>query len=142
MTDRPRFMPSMLNQSWLKAIVLEQYPSHQQCKEWIDLLVVEYIKLWRLVLSYPEKRVVAPGCIVAVQQVHQFADREAYFQNCMQYFNRYIPSEDFAWQGYRDTRGVIDTLNAYADLYHDSPPLPWIDITQTAEIRKSVLRIV
>jgi hypothetical protein len=136
-----RFVPPPFNQQMLCNLVIEQYQSHASCKDVIATLVSEYVKLWRLVLSFPNNRVVATGCILAVQQVHQSSDRNAYFYDCMQYFNRYVSRRDFAWFGNRDIRGTLDTMSVYSQLY-GIPPEPWNEMRSVYELKRGHLRRV
>jgi hypothetical protein len=103
-------------------------------------LTEEYLRLWRLVLSYPEKRIVAPGPIIAVQEVHR-THREMYFHDCMEYFRRFMCKE-FVWEGRLDVRGTIDTVVSYKDLYHESPPEQWHDLTKQYDLGRPILRLV
>jgi len=139
---RARYYPPAIHELWLKESLLRRYPSHKTCKEWIDVLYSEYVKLWRLVLSFPEKRVVAPGCIMAVAHVHQDADRQRYFRDCIDYFQRFVAPHELAWRGDNDIKGTVQTIAAYQDLFKEDPALPWRDMTERYMLRRSVLRIV
>jgi hypothetical protein len=123
-------------------LVVETYPNHHLDDGLITDLVAEYVKLWRLVLNYPTNRVVATGCICAVQRVHQSADRRSYFAQCMSYFGRYVPAKDIAWQGPMDIRGTIDTVHAYHDLHREFPPPQWGDILAVYGQRRNSYEVV
>ncbi len=140
MTTHPGYAPPPISPYWLTEELLKQYPSHAQSKAWLEELAREYLKFWRLVLCYPDKRVVAPGPIVAVQRVH-FQHREAYLGDCLSYFNRFLLRE-MIWRGRTDIVGAIDTVRAYKDLYHELPPSPWHDVTSIYNLRIPALRVV
>ena len=140
MIARTRYYPPNINRDWLADEVLNCYPSHQQCPVLIVKLVDEYIKLWRLFLQYPEKRIVAPGPIIAVQEVHKL-NRRIYFQHCMEYFRRFL-NKEFVWGGRSDVQGTIDTVRSYIDLYNEQPPEQWVDITTEYNLGRSHLRLV
>jgi hypothetical protein len=142
MGPRVRYAPPPIDQRSLSNLVIEKYQSHQSCRDLIETLVAEYVKLWRLVLSYPEHRIVAPGCISAVQRVHQAADRRTYFAQSMDYFGRYVPPRDIAWQGPMDIRGSIDTVRAYHDLHREFPPMEWSDILAVYGARRNSLVVI
>ena len=139
---RVRYRPPAIDELWLKEALLMRYPSHKTCKEWIDVLSSEYLKLWRLVLSFPEKRVVAPGCIMAVAHVHQDADRQGYFRDSMEYFQRFVSPLELAWRGDKDINGTVETISAYQELFQVDLAPPWRDMTKHDSLRRSVLRIV
>jgi hypothetical protein len=141
MQPRPRYYPPAINVAGLKSSVLAQYPSHRGSLHLIDSLISEYIKFWRLILSYRDKRIVATGPILAVQQVHQ-QHREEYFADCMHYFNRYVPAKEMAWGGSIDVRGAVQTVASYNELFQEPPPLPWADITALFSFKRTALRIV
>ena len=143
MNTRTRYFPPQIDQTWLNQSMLQRYPGHKTTKSsraLIEKLTQEYIKLWRLYLSFPERRVVAPGPILAVHRVH-YDDRQRYFDDCMDYFNRYV-AEEFFWQGRADVSGTIDTVRSYKDLYDEDPPDPWSDIVAEYNIGRSSLRLV
>lgn len=138
----PTYAPPNLNKERLEVELLTQYPSHKGNERLLCELVEEYVRLWRLVLSYPERRVVAPGPIMAVQQIHWYYSREQYFKDCMDYFNKFIPPILLAWKGVTDHLGVHDTVTVYHDLYKADPPRAWADMTSLYAIRKNNLRLV
>ena len=137
-----KYAPPPIDQRFLSRLVLEAYPSHQSCANLIDILVSEYVKLWRLVLNYPKHRVVAPGCLCAVQKVHQSADRLSYFVDSMSYFGRYVSIKDLAWFGPMDIKGTVDTVHAYHDLHKEFPPEPWADMNAIYGQRRNSLDVV
>ncbi len=141
MQARHRFSPPPINVAGLKSSVLAQYPSHRGSLHLIDSLISEYIKFWRLILSYRDKRIVATGPILAVQQVHQ-QGRQEYFADSMNYFNRYVPVSEMAWRGSTDVQGAVETVSSYTELFSESPPPPWADINALFSFKKTALRIV
>ena len=140
MAPNVRYFPPAISPVWLTQELLKHYPNYKLSNFSLEDLAKEYIKFWRLVLSYPEKRVVAPGPIIAVQQVH-FAHHEAYFDDCMTYFNRFVLRE-LVWHGQRDIRGAVDTVRAYRDLYHELPPPVWQNITAIYNLKIPSLHVV
>ena len=128
MSTRIRYHPPVLQETLLIDKVLEKYPAHKKQPELIQLLVHEYKKLWWLVLSYSGWRIVAPGCILAVQHAHQELGRRQYFEDSVSYFERYVPHQELAWAGYTDVRGTLDTLHAYSEMFRETPNIPWTDI--------------
>lgn len=142
MSNRIRYAPPPLNRQTLTQTVLSHYPSHRKCSEWIALLVTEYCKLWHLALSYPERRVVAPGCILAVQKVHQHLDRDIYFAESVSYFGRLIALRELSWGGDSDIKGAIETVRSYSELYHEDPAEPWNEMTKRYQLKRSKLRLV
>lgn len=137
----PTYGPPSLNEAELKNRLLKWYPSHTGSKNLLDDLVEEYERFWRLVLSYPHRRVVAPGPIMAVQRAH-FSNRQSYFQDCMDYFNKFMPPKVLAWGGTADYSGIHDTVTVYRDLYNTNPPDAWADMTNIYGIRRNGLTVV
>ncbi len=137
----PTYGPPQLNENELRSRLLEWYPGHNGSRILLANLVEEYVRLWRLVLSYPHRRVVAPGPILAVQRAHSY-NREGYFSDCMAYFNRFMPPKVFAWGGVHDYTGVHDTVSVYKDLFEKNPPEAWADMTDIYGIKRSHLTIV
>jgi hypothetical protein len=142
MSPRQRYAPPAINQDLLCSSLVSVYPSHTTTRNLMQLLVFEYMKLWRMKLGYPEKRIVASPCIVAVQCVHQTADREMYFSDCMAYFRRYIPFQEWGWTGIGDIRGTLDTLHAYNDLFQEPLSDPWKEIENAHALKKNSFRLV
>lgn len=140
MNTRTRYLPPAINRDWLCDELLRQYEGHRESLELLAALVDEYFRLWRLFRMYPERRVVATGPIMAVQRVH-YNDRERYFYDCMEYFNRFLNSE-FVWKGRSDVHGTIQTVVSYKELYEVPPPAPWQDITKEFELGRSHLQLV
>lgn len=137
---RIHYSPPSISLSWLTEEMSAHYPSHKQSKTLLEDLSKEYLKFWRLVLSFPERRVVAPGPITAVQRVH-WSNHEAYYIDSQTYFNRFLLLE-LVWHGRLDVRGALDTVYAYKELYHESPPPAWQDITHIYNLRIAKLHVV
>lgn len=143
MTLHIRYALPNISHSWLTGAVLDQYPSHNvpgQPVALIETLVLEYLKLWHLIIHYPEKRVVAPGPILAVQRVH-WTHRKQYFDDCMGYFNRYLYRE-MMWGGRTDVQGTLDIVRSYQDLYENPLPEAWSDIVYEYNLGRSHLSVV
>ena len=140
MNMQPTYAPPRLDRQRLTGMLLDHYLGHKDSRNLIEALVEEYVRFWRMFLSYPTRRVVAPGPILAVQRIH-FWDRERYFNDCMDYFNRFL-HEEFTWRGQSDFVGTHDTVMAYQDLYNTDPPGPWNDLTKTYYIKRSGFRVV
>ena len=67
MNTRVRYFPPQIDQTWLNHALFDRYPGHKTTatsRALVEKLSEEYIKLWRLYLSFPERRVVAPGPIL------------------------------------------------------------------------------
>lgn len=137
-----RYAPPPIDQSYLCRLVLEQYPSHRSRSDLIAVLVSEYVKLWRLVLNYPGRRIVATPCIIAVQKVHRYTDRTSYFIDSMRYFGKFISEGDLAWRGSKDIKGVLETIHAYLDLQGELPPDPWAEMSSIYGMRRSTLKLI
>ena len=131
----------MLQGNVLKNKLLILYPNHRCSHNLLADLVEEYKRFWRLVLSYPHRRVVAPGPVMAVQRVHQI-DEDRYYDDCMTYFNRFMSRKDLAWQGKTDHLGTHDTIMVYQDLFKADPPRAWADMTHIIALKKSRYRVV
>ena len=143
MDNRTRYFPPRIDTTWLNEATFCRYPSHRSTdhsRAMIIKLTQEYIKFWRLVLSFPERRIVAPGPILAVQRVH-FDDRKRYFDDCMEYFNRYL-AEELYWHGRGDVIGTLETVVSYQTLFKEDPPEPWFDIVAEYNLGRSSLRLV
>ena len=67
----PTYGPPVLQDNVLKATLLAWYPKHDKSVKLLEDLIEEYKRFWRLVLSYPHRRVVAPGPVMEVQRAHQ-----------------------------------------------------------------------
>lgn len=150
MPTRPGYAPPPISPRWLTAELLQHYPNHTKSEEHLESLAAEYIKFWRLVLNYPDKRIVAPGPIIAVQRVHWNAKRgeEAdldpnmtYIYDCMTYFRKFLRKE-LIWRGRLDILGAVHTVLAYKDLYHELPPPAWQDITDVYNLEIPGLYVV
>ncbi len=138
MTDVLWYHNHAINHAWLTQEVLATYPSHKSSRklvEKIETLVLEYLKFWHLMVQRPEKRIVAPGPIIAVQDVHS-SNREIYFQDCMQYFNTYHSKRDMIWGGLPDIEGTIDTVDMYAEVYTQQMSEPWSDLLHAYDLKK------
>jgi hypothetical protein len=143
MNSRTRYFPPEISKDWLDVQMLRSYPAHKSSqvgRELLERLTEEYLKFWRLVLSFPDKRVVATAPILAVQRVHQ-SNRKEYFDDCMAYFNRFLSTE-FCWKGRSDVTGTVDTVSAYRELYRAQPPEQWRDIVNEYNLGKPKLIIV
>lgn len=140
MSNNPRYYPPSIGLDWLVSEILRQYPSHKNTPAVIVTLTQEYIKLWRLVLTYPEKRIVAPGPLIAVQRVH-WGHREKYFADCMDYFKKYLFKE-LIWKGRLDVAGTVQTVRAYHDLFAEYPPEPWVDMNNEYNLGRAHLKLV
>ncbi len=138
---QPTFGPPLLREKAIQARLLEWYPSHAGSVSLLADLVEEYKRFWRLVLNYPHRKVVAPGPIMAVQRAHQ-SDAERYFDDCMNYFNKFMPRDALAWQGTSDLRGTIDTIMVYRDLFTTDPGAAWIDMFQLVPINRGTVRLL
>jgi len=135
-----RYYPPEISHDWLTEETLRLYPSHRTCRSYIENAVAEYIKFWRLIVSYPDMRIVAPCTILAVHRVH-WLHREIYFADCMQYFNRYL-FEEMAWGGRSDITGTMETARSYIDLYDEQPSDPWHDLMYEYNLGHSFLYVV
>tara|TARA_B100000745_G_scaffold297064_1_gene243399 strand:- start:43 stop:474 length:432 start_codon:yes stop_codon:yes gene_type:complete len=143
MTTAIRYALPAISHAWLTTEVLAAYPAHDEPGEptaLVETLVLEYLKLWHLVIHYPERRVVAPGPIAAIQRVH-WKHRKRYFDDCMEYFNRYLFKE-MVWGGRLDISGTLDTVRTYRDLYQNDLPPPWGDIAHEYELGRSHLHVI
>ena len=142
MTQRLQYAPPPISRDWLCSAMFVEYPHHRHKDghTLIVALVEEYLHLWRLALTYSEKRIVAPGCILAVKVAHQ-RDSGRYFHDCVKYFN-YFFDREFTWGGPSDIRGTIDTITAYRELTKQSPPEQWKDILQEFSRGRKALRLV
>ena len=140
MAIRIQYYPPNISRDWLITEVIHRYPNHQKSRNLIAMLVDEYLRLWRLSLSFSERRIVAPGPIIAVQQVHR-THREEYLHDCMEYFRRFM-GQELIWGGRLDVRGTVDTVTSYSDLYNESPPGPWNDMTEVYNLGRPTLRLV
>jgi hypothetical protein len=65
-----------------------------------------------------------------------------YFNDCMDYFNRFLAPRDIAWKGTIDHQGTHDTVTVYHDLYSSEPPVAWVDMTSLYCIKKNSLKVV
>ena len=126
----PTYAPPILQDVKLKKELLLWYPSHSDTQSLLADLVEEYKRFWRLILSYPHRRVVAPGPVMAVQRVHQAIDEDRYFDDCMNYFERFMPRNELAWGGLSDHMGTHDTVMVYEDLFRTEPPRAWADMAR------------
>lgn len=143
MAGKIRYGLPSVSHAWLTGAVLTRYPSHNhpgQATALIETLVMEYLKLWHLIIHYPEKRIVAPGPIIAVQRVH-WEHRKQYFDDCMGYFNQYLFRE-MIWGGRQDIHGTLDTVRSYYDLYENKLPEAWNDIAHEYNLGRSHLRLI
>jgi hypothetical protein len=125
--------PPQLPERWLKAALLDAYPSHHNTRNFLFDLVEEYKRFWRLILNYPHRRVVAPGPVMAVQRIHQ-SDAQLYFNDCMEYFRRFMRRDDLAWRGHTDHVGTFDTIVVYQDMFKTDLPVAWIDMAHLAQM--------
>jgi hypothetical protein len=143
MDNPPRYFPPQINTGWLNEEMFRRYPGHSvtpSSRTLIEKLTQEYIKFWRLVLSFSDRRVVAPAPILAVQRVH-YHDRRRYYDDCMDYFNRFM-DEELRWRGRADVMGTIHTVTAYKTLYGEEPPDPWNDIVAEYNLGRPSLHLV
>ncbi len=134
------YAPPPISPQWLADAVLHAYPAHRASGRLIEELVHEYLRLWRLIVHYPDKRVVAPGPIIAVQRVH-WTHRRRYFEDCMAYFNRYIFKE-CVWGGHQDVAGTLDTVRSYHEFYDTDLPPAWKDMQDAYNLGRAHLRLV
>ena len=144
MPERIAYAPPPLNRGMLARLTLEAYPSHhgsQTSKEQIVLLVAEYLKVWHLKLEFPLARIVAPAPVIAVARIH--CEQKEYFNECMDYFNRYVHPSDITWEGESDPLAVVHTVGAYHERYHFAPPeVVWNELLKLHTLRKAHLRLV
>lgn len=143
MSSDTRYFPPTIDEGWLNNRMFERYPAHKTSPlghDLIERLTQEYLKFWRLIVSFPDRRVVAPATILAVQSVH-YADRERYFTDCMDYFRRFR-AKDLCWLGRTDFLGTIDTVRAYNLLYKEDPPEQWHDLMTEYNLGRPALRLV
>jgi hypothetical protein len=68
--------------------------------------------------------------------------REYYFHDCIAYFSRYVGRREWAWHGYSDVRGTLDTLGSYTEFFSDPPCEPWKDMTNAHALKKQKFTIV
>jgi|GEM_PF-1405154 len=141
MVHQRNFAPPPLPHNLLCRLMLEAYPSHRTCKELIVLLVEEYAKLWLLLREYPSRRIVAPGTILAVQDIHRKKLEEAYRIDCIDYLGFYLYKE-VVWDERADHRGTVDTMRAYHDCFRSDPPPPWKQMVEAYEGGRHALRLV
>lgn len=141
MVHTRNYAPPPLPRQALYHLMLEAYPSHRMCKELIVVLVEEYAKLWLLKREYPSRRIVAPGTILAVQDIHRKKLEEAYRVDCIDYLGFYLYKE-MVWDDRTDHRGTVDTMRAYKDCFHNEPPLPWQQMVEAYERGGHALRMV
>ena len=137
----PTFGPPMLGDDWLKTKLLMWYPSHKTRSILIEQLVEEYKRFWRLILNFPQRRVVAPGPVMAVQRVHQ-SDAPRYFNDCMTYFNQFKRPDELAWRGHTDYVGTSDTIMAYQHMFKASPHIAWIDMSHLVNFDRTTVRLL
>lgn len=147
MVHQRNYAPPPLPQQVLCRLLFEAYPSHKTCKELIKLLVEEYAKLWLLIREYPSRRIVAPGAILAVQDIHRSDEMrkiyncEIYSSHCIDYLGYYLYKEA-VWDNRFDHRGTVDTMRAYHDCFHNDPPLPWQQMVEAYDRGGQGLRLV
>lgn len=139
--SQPVYGPPLLRENMLKARLLDWYPGHQESLQLLTDLIEEYKRFWRLILNYPHRRVVAPGPVMAVQRAHQY-DAPMYFADCMNYFSKFMRSDELAWHGRNDHRGTFDTVMAYQDLYSSAPGGAWNDMTHLASIGRGKVQLL
>jgi hypothetical protein len=140
MTNNSRYYPPAIRLNWLVAEILAQYPAHKDSPDLIISLAQEYLKFWRLVLTYPEMRIVAPSPLIAVQRIH-WKHRDQYFNDCMDYFRKYLFKE-LVWRGRLDVVGTFQTVRSYYDLYDTYPPEAWVDMNNEYNLGRSHLRLI
>jgi hypothetical protein len=133
----------MIDENWLNQQMFSRYPGHKttcESRTLIEKLTQEYMKFWRLILSFPEKRIVAPAVILTIQRVH-YDDRQRYFDDCMGYFNKFLAKE-LRWRGRPDVIGTVDTVRSYRALYQEKPPEQWRDIVAEYDLGRPSLHLV
>jgi len=143
MNTRPRYFPPLIDEHWLNQQMFRRYPGHRTThasRALIEKLTQEYVKFWRLIISFPEKRIVAPATILTVQRVHH-DDKQRYFDDCMDYFNKFL-SKEFRWGGRPDVIGTVDTFRSYRALYQEKPPEQWHDIVAEYDLGRTSLHLV
>ena len=137
----PTYGSPVLQDHVLKATLLAWYPKHDKSVKLLEDLIEEYKRFWRLVLSYPHRRVVAPGPVMDVQRAHQ-SNQRRYFDDCMNYFNEFKRRRDFAWKGRTDYVGIHDTITVYQDLFQTNPPGIWNDMSEIYGLKKGIFRLI
>ena len=138
---KPVYGPPLLREDVLKDRLIDWYPSHTGSVRFLTDLIEEYKRFWRLILNYPQRRVVAPGPVMAVQRVHQF-DNKMYFDDCMQYFTRFMRPDTLAWHGVTDHTGTFDTIMTYQHMFKTEPPVAWVDMAKTFELKRGSVRLL
>ncbi len=127
MEHNVRYAPPPLAVNWLNQQLRKRYPTHPT--DLLVMLVEEYAKFWRLLRTYPNKGIVAPGPIVVVQIAHQ-SNREMYREDCLSYLKYYLGNER-RWHGPEsDPRRAFVTVRHYQLLFDEIPPKPWGDMTR------------
>ena len=124
------YAPPPLDQYFLFERLITTYPGHRgDADRLISRLIEDYINFWRLLMNFPDARVVGTGPIIAVWKVHA-ADRDQFRTDCMNYFRRFIYWKDVAWKGETDLRGTIDTCRAFERQFNDDFPPSWVDMVR------------
>lgn len=119
----------LLDEQGLKNALVDAYPSHKNIRNSFNDLVTEYMKLWRLIRSFPDRRIVGTGPIIAVWRIHTDM-REQYRKDCIDYFGDFLWWKDAAWGGKTDICGTVDTCRIYEGTYDKLPPAPWHDMVR------------
>jgi hypothetical protein len=140
--NHTRYAPPPLSQETLCAMVITNYPTHKKSPSLIETLVRAYLDFWRLRKTFEERRIVAPGCILAVREAHLQCEGGLYLQDCVRYFGRFVSHAEMAWGGIQDVRGALDTLRAHDSVMHHPPSEAWRDMTHAYELKKSPFSVV
>ena len=140
--SRIQYAPPPLNRDELCERMSQRYPHHVvRGEDLIRLLVDAYIDLWHLKRQFDDRRVVATGCILAVQEVHS-VERVRYLHSCVEYFGRFVHSRELAWGGVPDVRGAHDTVMVYKERFKRLPPEPWNELVHAHDLKKPALTLV
>lgn len=135
------FVPPPIDKAWLVANLRDTFPKQKMANhDLLEELAVAYLNWWRLMLTYPERRIVGPVPLWYVRRVHA-RQLDRFFFDCLSYLGK-ILDEKSVWRGATDFRGTHDTARSLSELF-DRHQLVWEPILRTAKNQKEnvVVRI-
>lgn len=133
---RTHYAPPPIDQSWLFAHLVDRFDVRENdaARKLLRNLVHAYVMWWVLMISFPNRRIVATGPLWEVRRIHA-SDIERFCADCFDYLGR-IPRKEDLWGGPMDLRGTRDTARAIDALF-DYPDLVWEPILRADREQRS-----
>lgn len=135
---RTQYTPPQIDEEWLLAKLKDDFQGYKNCKMingQLYELVQAYVEWWRLMITFPERKILATPPIWYIRIIHS-SRQERFFFDCFSYLGQ-IPQKEQVWRGREeDISGVQETAISLRALY-DQHSIAWGPIVKMAEELRS-----